>query len=1027
MRKAGWIRLGVATAGSATLILGSVLGIVYSTKGDKQSHDVLRVVNNAVKTHSWYAGDSSANYGPNASLEDGLISAKLFLDSTIGIEEYSRNKPNLKNPWSKINNRIHLAKFDLTDYILLKDKDGKYIGIDTNGGVTERIDQGLYGTLTDVEKKKYQWDDKVESVDTSKNQVVPGDKSLISLKFPLPNKETSFIKAAKLAKGGFDLHVRENIPWIDSKGNIKRNPSTNKPYLLQVRDFYYSMVRTLMGGSEVRLMPKTPQNPFGGFEDKRGYPLSEKDNQIDSQISSFQRTLDSNANSTRTNLANKDNYPNNYLFGLYKYKGLIQMVTPMSAGEKAPLKINATSTTVTNWKTAGLVRHWKQNLLSFDTLGSTATEKDKVSFADTVSNLKGLLFKVLSQTQELSPAPSDYIENEVAKRKLKLNNGKEISVPNGLVKALGFATYAIKIEDALTVGPMYYSESTTNRNKFKKNTHYWNQKWVKSPHSVNTYIVDYVLQPDKILFGQAQLSAFKSGRIAQLALKNQSKNKILELQQSRAAIFSMGSQSISSVGSLVPNLIPFSKNGKYNFNNAYSKLVYGVPITELSQGKTKTIQNFTSPKSISFRSLIGAAINWFTFAKELQPDNSKIAWNTAVPPNMQINPDGSNKSEEFIDYLEQINSVHAYVPKGKTLVELKDGTKSAGDWSNSRTWFINHSSNANLAMTSKKFKEIQKKMKELLDSEFPGDEQVVFELRNYWSNYIDYKNGFDSVAKVLNSIYPKKLRIGDINDPNSRGYILTKYPTAAARNEYFNRSSFVRGQGWGADYQGFGTMLTYFDIFGSVSLSTAIKKRSTTLPEYKKLFKEIIAYATIFEHEYQGLYDTYIKNNNDLKAAIKPSLLCASDLENGTQQGERLSQALLKPDWKSKIKDEVKQKEVQKFIDSIVVPFESIIDRKIQVNGLSQSADKTLPANVREAYKALSTNAGIINLIRQLKDVTGMIPDSRATVSDPTSPVASLVQTYLQISYSSHPGVTFPLNILVDVPRDERKTFREWI
>ncbi|MCP4336747.1 MAG: hypothetical protein GY679_02745 [Mycoplasma sp.] len=1017
MRRSGWIRLGVGALASTSVITITSLVIVFGLKDVKLSHNNVRVVLNQVKETSWYQGDASSSFGSFINYKQQMTSTTLLTSNNLGNDEY--NYDQTKKGWNKTNNLLEVSRLGLADYILLKNKDDKYIGF--KNGTLKIIDYTSYSLLSPKEKKNYQFNDEIKSFNTTKGEVIPGEFSYLALQYPINNHKTKFQQAAELAKGGFDLHIRDNIYWIDNHGNKTQ-------YKLKPKDFFYSVARSALGGSRRRLMPATTNNPFGGFEDKRGYPLSDDEikagKKLDENIRNFQNILESNANSTTTSLSVTDGLPNDYLYGLYNYRGLLKQSIPASTNTGAlPITTTKNSRDVVGWEKAPWMKHHTEGLLSFETFPNTAAEKDKVLSSETVANLKGILISLLSHSQALIPAPSDYIRDVITTKKLTTNSGQEISVPNGLLKAVGSAVYASSLELTLSVAPMYISESTPNRTKYIKNKHFWNQKWVKSHNAIDEWIIDYVSQPDSTLFAQSQLAAFNSGRIARMNLVGQPKNQLLSLSGRNQAIFSKGALSNESVGSLLPQINPKGQSlSNFNFNDEYSKLVFGASRQEIIAGKSTTAYNFTSPKAIAFRSLISSAINWFAFAKEAFPDNSKISWLSSMPPNMLINPDSSNKTEEVKDSTEEINSMRAFVPTngGKDLKELlSSNKKQANNWKESKEWFINNSSNRNVAVQSSSFKEIQKQMKTLLDNNVNG--QVAFEIRNYFSNYTDIKQGLDAVVKVINKIYPQKLRVGKLSDANDRGPTLTIYKDAASRNKFFGNSSYVIGGGWGADYQGFGTMLSYFDLFGLTTLASSIQKRSKTNISYKNTFKELIAYADIMEYEFKNF-------KSKQTPSIQKALLNfdqISNHQNGQGKGSRFFNVIQNPSAKLSASE---KKEFRIFLNNKLKSFSSIIDRKIQVNGFSISKNPPAgtPANIKSAYGRLSNNANVVKLLSQIRDLIGKIPHKTLTIQDPSSPTPRLVQDFLQISVNSN-KLFSPLDVIVDEDEKDRRTKLEWL
>ncbi len=1019
MRKAGWIRTGVIAGISTSAIIGTTIGIIYGLDDAKFSHKTIRTVANMVKSRSWYEADASATYGNPTTLEQKMSASGLLRTSLLGNDEYVHN--NKTGKWDKSNHSLSVTRFDLIDYILLKDENEDLIGWDAKNGkpITKSLDE--YERLSSIDKKKFQYNDEVVKYDTEKGTVEAGDMSIVNLEYPKAG--AAFLKVAELAKGGFEAHIRDNVYWVDNKGQ-------KTTYKLKPEDFEYSIIRTVLGGSRVRLMPASPTNPFGGFGSKRGYPDKKNPTSVNKDIANFQSILSREANSTFTNLSNTNNMPNDYLYGLYNYQGLNKTGVPKTtaSGQNSPFSISLDNKKITNiFDTPFLNKNKNKNLnlLSFYTAPTTPADKAAVSPKDTKGNLKGILTVLLGNSMVLSPAPSEYIKNEITNRKLTTSTGKQYEVPEGLARTTGFGVYASTLDLTLSVAPMYMSESTTNRTKFKKNPYFYNQKWVKSKNSMDEWIRDYILQPDKTLFGQSQLAAFRNQRISGMALVGQPKNKLLQLQGSKKAIFSKGFESINAIGKLFPNLSPYATNKKsFNFNDEYSKLVYGATRDDLVAGKAKTIKSFVSPKSIEFRSLISSAINWFAFSKELNSDNTKVSWLLKTPPNMAINPDGNNNKETFESRIDEINTTKAFASNNKGLVEITDKNKKpVGDWKQSKQWFVDKSSNKDVAMQSPQFAKIQQQMKTLLDNNVANGKQVVFQIRNYFASYASTKQGLDAAIKLINSIYPEKLRVGDLDDPNNRGVTYKRYQDAAERNSLFGKSSRVIAGGWGADYQGFGTMLTFFDTYGSVPLSAAIKEKSNTLSSYKNLFPGVIAYATIFEEEY-----------NKFKAKQDPEIQKGlydfselSGLTNKRKHSLRFVSALVKENWKDLVPQN-KHILFEQFTNSKLSSFGSILDRQIQVLSLERSdpnKNPTASQSLRDAYKWFTTNDNIIKFLRELKDITGTEVEETSNILDPSTPTARLVQSYLQLPIDGT-KLYSPLDVLVDATVQQRKSGPFW-
>lgn len=417
-----------------------------------------------------------------------------------------------------------------------------------------------------------------------------------------------------------EIKIKDNIYWVDSKGN-----KTN--YLVNAEDFWFSYLRSYYNGFFQRT-----------FTGQNGSP-------------SISMNIDAQNRIRLKDLSNKR-------FGSVLFTNNQQFeIHGISSGKFIEFDSEFNS-----------INSVKENKLIFEQDPDYKNVKNFMEFFDLML-VNSLIF---------SPAPSQYIK-ELSKKHNEYFTKDDQEIPlygYGIIKNIGLYFYGTNgWENNLYAGPYIPNSTSSSHNKIllTKNKHYWDKQFVESNKTIEQIEFNYS-QNDSIL-NFNKIKSEKNSLINFLSLTPEQQNYInINLDKFNLIPYKKYNNT-KSVGNNAFNITPkpnelvnadskFALNSvDYNsiaFNDNYSKIVYGSSINEIQQGfrgefdsKTSISSGVFDNKSIAFRSIINASLNW-TYIKDTLNVNSQL-WLTNAAPDTKIG--GNNQSTSKFKTVRDANDI----------------------------------------------------------------------------------------------------------------------------------------------------------------------------------------------------------------------------------------------------------------------------------------------------------------------------------------------------------------------------------
>lgn len=761
-----------------------------------------------------YFFDSSMSYGSTKTkTHTTLLNANLIREETIGettFEPQPDGSLRVTNP-SYYRNKLELAASIIIGYKEnTRDLKEKYVVFDSD-------DAEIAPPLNDEDK------DIVVAL-SSKNQ-----RSINSLRFKnLVGSKKLDGKSVKITSINF---TTKDLSWVDSNGEIAKNSDGN-PYLVQPEDFYYSYMRTNLFDYVYRSGPAG----HGGTPE------------LDKYFIDVSKTI--------TRLSEKQRYPNAYLFNNF--------------GASSSKLMNE-SEAVRNIEAEEGKNEKVFSILSINDEGMLKP--------DNVIN------KILLNSNLLAAAPSQFIKEKYAIPEMA-------NTPVGLItdEALKFGvyTYGITRKDVLYASEYIPTSASDNRMIFSQNSEFTN-KITNNKNAGDLYdfgteyertkeiIFEYTTGINESTYQDQVFNSFNNKSLSEIEFETLSSDQQKQIwgkngeeYEKNGLLFTKEENKTSLVqrtmlvtnpqqctnkdhypnGIVEPGKHIMQPNeNPYYFNEEYAQFMFGSSIEDLLNGTAQTANSYfsLSGKGFQLRSLINAAINWYSFIQETS-NGSKVFWINHAAPYAIFDV---NDDRTALDTYETSNSIGFVKGDGTiqyiTPQELKDH------------WALNQNDKAKV-LKSPYYEEIKELVKQLLDDgevtlSSPLVWQIIYpQSDNNASATRSLKFLIDNVIKPLDSRLQPKLFV-----PKDR----TEMTLAITQN-----IAIQDFQGWGYDYEGFGTFLDGISHGDGVSLIGLIGEFADPTSSIE-LINKFPNFAELVEHlkKYfsNSKFDEIYNQNQNLK------------------------------------------------------------------------------------------------------------------------------------------------------------------
>lgn len=638
------------------------------------------------------------------------------------------------------------------------------------------------------------------------NYVVLESEDAESVNNPQFNKDLAQAKTVQFI-------TREGVKWTN-------HDNTPSKYNVKSEDFYYSWMRTQLYDFAFR------RQNGGVVENTSTDPA--KPNWVDS----FGKELDTKLSISNNRFKSNNEFPNGYLFSLFGVNlgalndraKTLQTVKDKSGKDVVAFTFSASS------------QLFEQN-------------KNKTS-GFSLAQFPNLI-KLLNNDQTFYPAPSEYIKENVENAAAKIPDGASYtSLANvtGLAKEFGFYWYGYNSESSLFSGayiPTSYNK-TTRVEEFKFNKGYWNTQWVNSKNKIEKIQVSYK-QPSETeeSFNKAVYGGFKTGIVDTISYSTLSKEQKEAVDKGDSAYpveYIIPLNKTQSTYRVVENLNPkveTDTNKAYEFNEQYSKLVYGASISELRTESTVTSMASVGDGAI-FRSLYLNAINMKAFIDHLSNEEHDF-WLTGSATDARFTTSTTLTPRDFKNALNsvfvlgadgnKINFAEAGQPV-KNLITPDDLARSINEQT------------LEGKLTSPYFTKLQAEMKKLLDRVYTA---------NNWqpTDKVQWNLGPYLVGLPENHVEAWNLITAIINKLDSR--LEVKFVNPKKASDVYTLNARQRGAkqfaGWGYDYEGFGSYLTGVAApsgGGILTVASAILSSST---EVQNKYPALLDLAKYFENK----------------------------------------------------------------------------------------------------------------------------------------------------------------------------------
>ena len=603
-----------------------------------------------------------------------------------------------------------------------------------------------------------------------------------------PNKQGYILKSI-----GFT--VKENIPWVYSNGK-----KTN--YKVKVEDFWYSYMRTWLFDTKFR-------RKNGGSKELDTYFI--------------------NKTSTTSRFQDQKEYPNDYLLDLFgvnskSLQNKDEAITYTTIGEKKDIP------------TFTMVSKYPDN-------------------SNEVPKFKGIINKIFLNSFLIPAAPSAFIDELSKKTKDVEYDGNKIT---GLAQELGIYTYGQKRSDNLFASAFVPISGADNRIVFKKNKFFANSDFVNDKNTLDKIIFEF---SSSASYNDQLFTSYFEKTVSEMAytdLTEQQKKKVFGGGDPKEAL-NNGLLQVKQLNksNLVQRTLlstdprkltkaekdtyfskePSKRENPYLFNNAYSKLVYGAPIApndindkktpNIIDGTAQTANSFFNGSGFQLRTLLNAAINWYTFINNSWK-GTKVLWLNHTAPNANYNDTLMNaEGLPFtpVDAINRINTINYFNGGKKEQITEQDMKKV----------FDDNLGNADEQFKTNKFEDIKKIIKKLLDVNVPVGDKLEWAITYPYADATTQTLKIQQLEKIIKTIKSLDSRLNPyLNIPNDPTEMLDSISQNKSISDY---------NGWGYDYDGIGTFLdgishgVGISLLGAFSLYSDPKSTApkTQFPEFTKL------------------------------------------------------------------------------------------------------------------------------------------------------------------------------------------------
>lgn len=602
----------------------------------------------------------------------------------------------------------------------------------------------------------------------------------------------------KLRKVGFT--VKDNVYWVDSNGNKTK-------YKVIAKDFWYSFMRT-------KLYDRNFRRQNGGSKELDSYFIKKT--------------------KATTRFRENDRYPNEYLFDFFDIDSK---------------KLYEEKTAITK----------------------TLKGDDALIFSVSVDRPTGfisILKKFLVNSYTFSAAPSQYIdelsEDKRLNEDINIGGDKKIDSIKGLARKFGIYTYGQTRNTTLFASPYIPVSAIENREVFVYNKYFADQKWInviekgeeidgELRKGLNKIIFEYSGGIETGTYNSQLLNSYLKGVVSEIKYSDLlpvQREKIYgsDPKNIRATAIKHGlrySKTINTSSLVQRTLIQSNPiNGinenSYGFNDAYSKLVFGLTKKELSSGKYNTTNAFFVNDGFEFRLLIQAAINWDAFVNQ-SFQHQRIMWLSGAAPDAQFSSVDST-SKTPIDYESIVNTLQ-FIDRTSGKPRLVDiSAEKMREWSKNNT-------NQEEVIKSPEYQLIKRNMKLLLDkNNISSPKEISWDVVYPWSDKDTIKTTV--LTDVVNTINNLDSRLSaNIVIPKDRDEMIAKIANNTGIDDF---------NGWGYDYEGIGSYISAFsnghgvtilNAFPIYTLNDSNDKRYEKAIELQRWFPEFTKLAK-FTKEY---------------------------------------------------------------------------------------------------------------------------------------------------------------------------------
>ncbi|WP_029513407.1 OppA family ABC transporter substrate-binding lipoprotein [Mycoplasmopsis primatum] len=508
-------------------------------------------------------------------------------------------------------------------------------------------------------------------------------------------------------------------------------------------------------------------------------------------------------------------------------------------------------------------------------------QNDKLTFVRKNTGVEGhfdLLFENLATSQDFTAAPSQYLaELDQDPTKINIQTNKNVQVEDdvktlkellSLVKGTlagkaGIYWYGFNDDSILTAGRYYYVnyDEGTREEIYKLNTHYRAENpndpiaVAKDKNKIKEHRLWY--QGDSLNDTSFQLAVktdYLNGDFGILSHTLLSKNDYedMSLQQINNGVFySRQSNATSGPYRFLTTYLPYSAthtaDTQFNYNNNFAKLAYGSSLEEIrTGGKFQNLKDKFGAKTIAFRTMLTAAINWEYLASWVSEGESS-AWLSHIAPN------GAIKAKDNVDKIDQPEQ---HAKEFNSLFYLSADGKKAGTITPDQNIKKSSAQNDKDRIKSAEFEKIQAEIKKILDEYYTANNLDAQKDKVEWT--VINRNAKTFVPPKMESLLQWLPELYSDLDPRLK-CTFKKYDTKEewAKN-IASLTSFQEWAGWGYDLDDIGSG---FDGLGAVSLRAILvlinydielqNSLKGSFPQLVKLAKAFVAFMNDPKQEFK--------------------------------------------------------------------------------------------------------------------------------------------------------------------------------